>query len=382
MENRTTAFLDVFRAGMLESQEKERRISLGDRSLYLGISDLAKYQECPRAAIAAKLAATSDDLDQLITFGRGHWFEQGVADSFTALGLKQMRQVEISCQYQDAPIKAHLDITLVWDKPRPAVRIVEIKSMEKLPDEPYYSHQWQIAAQTELLRHCWNKPAFKLADSGKMSFPELCQKMLGVKLPENLDDCSIEGWLLCLSMSEAKAFGPFTSDREFMEDFNIKALTMWRQLQKLKTRELGINDLPHAQGFYPLCSYCPVNSDCPKFEREIIQQELEPVLASLDRLKENRANLDAEIREIESGLKLAYENAGLDGWLNTLGHRFRVSTTKGRKILDRSLLEAELADLFHSWKIESDTVESFISRCEKEGSPCTRLSIQPIKQEE
>ena len=183
----------MFRLGLLHSQRQEEKLTLGDRSMYLGLSELAKYQECPRSAIAAKQAGASENINQLITFGRGHWFEQGVADSFSALGLNQMRQVEISHRYQEATVKGHLDITFVWDNPRPAVRILEIKSMETLPDEPYLSHQWQITAQTELLKHCWNKPVFSLPGLNQVSVPDLCSQKLGLKLPKDPLDCSIEG---------------------------------------------------------------------------------------------------------------------------------------------------------------------------------------------
>ena len=182
-------------------------------------------------------------------------------------------------------------------------------------------------------------------------------------------------------MTGAKAFGPFISDREFMEDLNIKALTMWRQLEAIKTGSQKLNDILHAQGFYPLCGWCPENRDCPKFGIENIQKDWEPVLASLDKLKDSRSSLDGEIKEIEAGLKLACENSGQDGWINTSGHRIRLSAAKGRRSLDRNLLAAKLADLFQSWKIENDTVEAFIARCEKEGAPSTRLTIQTLARE-
>lgn len=41
--NRADVFLEVFRSGLLASQEKERLATLGDRDLYLGLSDLARY---------------------------------------------------------------------------------------------------------------------------------------------------------------------------------------------------------------------------------------------------------------------------------------------------------------------------------------------------
>lgn len=378
---RTATFLDIFRYGMLVSQQRELQENLGNRERYLGLSDLAKYQECPRNAIAAKIMGKPDDLATLLTLGRGHWFEQGVADSLSALGLNQMRQVEISWQYQDAPVKGHLDIVLVWEKPYPAVRILEIKSMENLPQAPYASHQWQITAQTGLLKACWNKPVFGEGDLNNLPFPQLCRQKFGINMPEKIADCSVEGWLLCLSMTELSAFGPFISDTDFLEDLNIKAVTMWRQLNQYMNGQLKLNDIPFVQGYYPLCSWCSVNSDCPKFDTEILQQECEVTLARLDRLKDERAGLDNEIKEIENSLKLAHQKSGCDGWINTGNHRFKVINSKGRSILDKAILVNELEDLFNGFGIKDMTVDDFISRCEHVGAPSSRLSIQPIRQE-
>lgn len=381
MTNRVDKFMDIFRLGLQASQNKQLKKNLGDRSAYLGLSDLAKYQECPRAAIAAKLGINRDDNSRLMAFGRGHWFEQGVSDSFTALGLNHLRQLEISCQYQGAPIKGHLDIALVWAKPYPAVRILEIKSMEKLPVEPYSSHKWQAAAQTALLKRHWNEPVFCADKLEALTFPELCRQRFDLRLPDSVENCSIEGWLLCVSMTDSAAFGPFNSDHDFLENLNIQAGTMWRQLELLKSGELDLKNVPCAIGHYPLCAWCDVNRDCPKFTVEALHRELEPVLTRLDKLKASRDKLDSEIREIESGIKLAHQNSGVNDWINTGLHRFKVISAKGRRMLDRSLLEMELGDLFHSLELVGETVEAFLGRCERESTPSTRLSIQCLAQE-
>lgn len=174
LTQRKKIFLDVLQRGLEERQQMRLQDTLGNRSAYLGISDMAKYQECPRASIAAKIVQKSNALASLLTLERGHWFEEGIAECLSSLGLKQMRQMEINYQYLDVPIKAHLDIVLVWEKPYPAVRILEIKSMENLPQAPYSSHIWQVQAQTEMLKSSWNTPVFTEAGCRKMTFPRLC----------------------------------------------------------------------------------------------------------------------------------------------------------------------------------------------------------------
>ena len=381
MENidRTSAFLDVFRSGMVAKQDRDIEKVLGDRSSYLGLSDLAKYQECPRAAVAEKFNGKSDELSTLLTLNRGHWFEEGVAGSFAALGLKEMRQLEVFYTYNDVPIKGHMDIVLVWEKPFPAVRILEIKSMDKLPQQPYTSHVWQITAQTELVKYCWNNPVFSVSEKRKLSFPQLCREKFSINLPETVQDCSVEGWLLCLSMTDALAYGPFNADAEFLQNLNISAVTMWSQIEHYKTQQIQLNDIPVANGFYPLCCYCDANGDCPKFSDCSMQSQWESAISKLDQLKENRVKLELEIKEIENGLKLAYQNSGLDGWINTEQHRFKLINSKGRLIFDKSILASELKRLFNALGLISFDAELLISKCERESAPSSRLTIQPIK---
>ncbi|MBD5418352.1 MAG: hypothetical protein HDR50_12090 [Desulfovibrio sp.] len=93
---RAKALLEVFRQGLQHYGERQTRTQLGDRSAYLGMSELARYGECPRAAVAAKLSQQHTSLETLLTLQRGHWFEDGIAGCFGELGLRLMRQVEIS----------------------------------------------------------------------------------------------------------------------------------------------------------------------------------------------------------------------------------------------------------------------------------------------
>ena len=50
-------------------------------------------------------------------------------------------QLEISWQHQGVPIKAHLDFVLVWGAPVNAIRILEVKSTDKLPTSPHAERQ-------------------------------------------------------------------------------------------------------------------------------------------------------------------------------------------------------------------------------------------------
>ena len=50
--------LEILRYGLERNAEQQTAIQLGDRSLYVGMSDIAKMLDCPRAALAAKLCTT------------------------------------------------------------------------------------------------------------------------------------------------------------------------------------------------------------------------------------------------------------------------------------------------------------------------------------
>ncbi len=381
---RAKALLEVFRQGLQQYGERQTRIQLGDRSAYLGMSDLARYADCPRAAVAAKLRAQNTSLGNLLTLQRGHWFEDGLAGCFGALGLRFMRQVEISHSHGDVPIRAHLDMALIWEKPQPAVRVLEIKSMETLPREPYPTHQRQIEGQVAFLEELWDAPVFSLKRGDgtiahdHLSFPELCRRELGLHIPSDPEQVSIEGWLLCLTMRDARAFGPYLPDADALEVLRYQAQEYWAALGAVGSGTTALNDIPHAKGFHPLCACCQFSADCPKFPQGDSQPQWEPALAKLESLKEHRSALEGEIREIESALKIAHRLSGTQDWISTGAHRFRVSQTAGRSVLDREALKEELSAIFFSERMDDIDVDALLARHERSGAPSSRLTVNGI----
>lgn len=149
--------LKILRCGLERSAEQRTAIQLGDRSQYVGMSDIAKMLDCPRAALAAKLYPpehrnTAEALNHQITFQRGHWFETGVHQALIGYGVSPLSQMEIEIVYGDVPIKAHLDFTLVTGQPHPTVRILEVKSTARLPTTLSESYAMQIGGQMALLK--------------------------------------------------------------------------------------------------------------------------------------------------------------------------------------------------------------------------------------
>ena len=252
--------LEILCCGLERDAEQRTANRLGDRSRYVGLSDIAKMLDCPRAALAAKLCTTehrntAEALKHQLLLQRGHWFEKGVRQALMGYGLFPLSQLEIEIRYGDVPIKAHLDFTLVADQPQPTVRILEVKSTVRLPATLSGSHAMQIGDQTASLKTYWDLPVFNLVqDTGEVllyrTFPEICNECLGVSLLD-ASACDIQGWVLCLSMCDAKAFGPF-----FPKDTDISrcldmASEFCETMIALRDNLLNLNTIQTVQGLFP-----------------------------------------------------------------------------------------------------------------------------------
>ena len=382
--NRTEGLRALIRQGLQAVAHKDTLAHLGDRSSYVGMSDIGQHWECPRAALARKVLPITNSLERLLTLQRGHWFESGVGQALAVLGLHVLPQLEINWQHQGVLIKAHLDFVLVWGAPVNAIRILEVKSTDKLPGSPYDSHLLQLHGQIGLLTKAWSKPVFSLrAEDGtllhdKMTFPQLCLAHLGLQLPTTATEASMEAWLLCLSMKEVKAFGPYGFNQAMLDTAFDHATQLWDELTAFRAGNITLAQVDCAQGFYPLCSYCEHNGDCPKFPQGMQMPQWEPALEKLTTLKEQRTALDNEIKEIEAVLKLVHRQAGTRDWVQAGKHRFRMSVAVGRTTLDKNALREELTEILNAEHMGGIDVDTLLARCERTGSPFEKLSISPI----
>ena len=370
--------LEILRCGLERHAERQTAIRLGDRSRYVGLSDIAKMLDCPRAALAAKLCLpeyknAGEALKRQLLLQRGHWFETGVHQALMGYGLSPLSQLEIGIRHGNIPIKAHLDFTLVTDQPHPVVRILEVKSTARLPTTLSESYAMQIGGQTALLKAYWNHPVFNLVlDTGEVlhyrTFPEICNECLGVALPE-ASACDIQGWILCLSMCDAKVFGPFLPENADIARCLDMASEFWETMNDLKEHRLNLNAVQTAQGFAPLCPSCFWKEDCPYFKGSS-HPEWEDTVAQLIKLKAQKKSLDEAIGELEVRLKAAYQlsHTVRGEWINTGNHTFRVIPQNGRVTVDRKRLAEELDTL-----LGEQNAQTLMARCEKQGEPFERL---------
>ena len=125
--------------------EKYTTETLGDRSKYIGASDIAG---CLRKSFLSKKEKVEHSISKHIIFQRGHLTEQIVELMITGTNYK--KQVELcSKTYNGFDIKAHLDFTI--ENSKRAV-VLEVKSTSTPVDEPYESWILQIQLQMGLLQ--------------------------------------------------------------------------------------------------------------------------------------------------------------------------------------------------------------------------------------
>lgn len=395
------ALLAQITKGLLTHGLQETASQLGDRSEYIGMSDIGKGAECMRAAVANKLYGIGNPqpdeitfwyqqqqfenvhkaLSKQLTLQRGHWLEGGIMNAFNANGSKVLPQLEIEVTLDDGtPIKAHLDFVLIRGGEQPAVRIVEIKSTENLPKTLYTSYEQQLYGQLGFLYRYWHEPCFNLKDEtgkqkySKLTFPELVKQEFGIELPAMSRHVDIEGWVLALAMSDAKAFGPYIPDPSIFKLCCKTAAAIWTGAHEVKSCAKDLNCLDYCKYFQPLCNYCSHNTDCPKFKsHQIIDPGCNDMLIQLDKLKLQKKSVEKEIAEVENRLKSFYRQFNTEDWLSTTDYRFRCSEINGRKQINKHTLMAELATL-----ISPEQVDRMINRHTTQGAPYERLYTSKI----
>ena len=380
--------------GLLKHGECKTVDELGDRSKYVGLSDIGKGTECLRAAVAGKVFGSQhpsadkvtdwyreaefdkvmEALRKQLILQRGHWFESGIEKVFVANKAKFFTQLEIDAGFDGVPVLAHLDFVLVG---KGAVRILELKSMANLPEHLYTAYLTQVYGQLGFLAKYWNEKRFSIRDgTGKMSFPELVKNKFGIDMPESVKEVDLEGWVLALAMSDAKAFGPYKANTTMTRFCEKTAKSIWEKSDDIRNKNLDLNTVEFCKGFHPLCSFCDHAEGCPKFTvHELGDSVYNDILTELEKLKLQKGKLAKDIAIAEDQIREFYVNSGVNGdWLSTGDWRFRFTETAGRKSLDTQALLAEVSEV-----IGEDQVENLIQKHSSQGLPGQRMYISKIK---
>lgn len=360
MKDRSNAFLEFLKRGLKTVANKRANATLGDRSLYIGASDISKG--CLRQAVFDKIIPPSDDeasLSHLLTTERGHWQEAGLLAAFNAGGAKVIHQLEIANKTVRTSIgtsyRFHLDFVLVSQN---KIIIVESKSFKGTPpDTPYDSHLYQLHIQIAALKKLFTVAAFRVPGmEGFFTFPDLVKKLFGAA--SFRDDIDVEGWLLCIGSDKGKVFGPYNpipdpSDPSYW-------LNVMSRVDNLNDSIAAKKGEP-IRGVYPLCDYCRHASTCPKFKGPDMEDFAEDV-ERLINLKEEIRVLEAKANELKDSLSARYAHIPPDNlqngkWVRTSKGGFMVGLEK------RSCLKKDkLISTLKNHGLAQDRIDEILER--------------------
>lgn len=140
--------LAAFLGRAIPTHQQKQSSHLGDRALYVGASDIAG---CPRKAALGKQNPTGHDIKTLLRFSRGHAAQAMYADFFRTGGALFEEEVEV--RHPAIPeIRCHIDFLFYANRQTKRLHIVEMKSTDGIPDEPYASWVDQLHVQMGLLQ--------------------------------------------------------------------------------------------------------------------------------------------------------------------------------------------------------------------------------------
>ena len=249
----------------LKTINEESKESLGDRSKYIGASDVGG---CPFKTIKEKLEKHEYSVEKQLVFQRGHIAEEIVAKMIN--GVPYKRQVEVKGEIDNFPLIAHLDF-LIKGKTRSV--IVEAKTVKEQVNEPYES--WILQVQFQM----------------------------GLLLNEIQDENhQIEAYIVAMDINEGW-YRIFKID--FNDDLFLMALNKANHLVDCLTK--GEKPKAIIQNY---CSSCPFVQECPKqgcFASELPDNMKEDLKA----IKAHKIQ-EKNIKQKEDAIKEYLINTGLE----------------------------------------------------------------------
>ncbi len=243
--------IDLIENALSELSSQHTSNELGDRSTYVGASDIGA---CQRRAVLSKIDPRPHSLAELLRFRRGHIAEDIIAES-----LEHSRRFRFERQYEleendPVPVKAHLDFVF-WG--RDSVGVLEVKAPRSIPSSVYDSWEMQLYFQMGLLQE-------------KTGLP-------------------VKGGILVVDLFEGtlKLYNGYRPNEEIFQGLKVRAKQIWDAVNGEATPEIETG---------PLCGYCGYIKECPAFLADEIP-ELSAEAVRLRELKEQKKLLDAEIRQ-------------------------------------------------------------------------------------
>lgn len=288
-------------ASAIPEMNKRQSATLGDRTEYIGSSDLA----CVRKSCLSRQYPRQPDIPTLLKFGRGHAAEWLLENIFKASGIPFDTQVEVS--HPKYPLRAHIDVVLYLKE---GMHCVEIKSVSSIPDNGPYP-QWgdQLMYQLGLLRIHYPK--------GRITGSVLA---------------------IDLNAGELMQYNGFEHDDATFDYLQNKALNLLDALN-------GEAEPVPSPGL--LCGTCSYRSDCPSMMVPKVQLpiEIEMLAAKYAELNETKTKAEKVMKSIRQEL-IGFAGPSFKGASDNYE---MVVTTVGESLaIDGTLLKQNYPDVYRN----------------------------------
>jgi len=250
----------------LETGLKNKDSGLGDRSKYIGSSDVG---QCPKKSYLSKTVGETHELKQLLIFERGHVAEgivrNGLLNNPSKVPFKE--QVEVSGLTPNTKfIKTHIDFVVEF--PNEYV-VVECKTISSplLDGVPRESWIYQVQLQLGLLKQRSKK--------------------------------QVRGLIVAFDLNSGDAFEFDVEFNEILYNVAIqRADRLWQAVQSREEPRGEISDL---------CAFCAFSQQCNTLQSNGIKMPKE-VEAIASRVKE-LSSIEKEIKVSKQNLKAFMETA-------------------------------------------------------------------------
>lgn len=284
---------------------RNKSAELGDRTQYIGSSDVGS---CARKVYLQKKDPTEPDFSTMLKFSRGHVAETLIAEIFDAAGVKHLYDTQVEVVHPDYPLKAHIDFLFYADfDGTPQLHVIEVKSVNGIPDVPYPSWVDQLNFQLGLLR---------------LKYPK---KKLG-------------GSILTIDLNAGKIhqFNGFEYNKTLFSYLCNRGLHMLECLAERAKAKPSTSFL---------CGYCSYRPDCPAMSmtRVDLPSEIEALASKYVELGEIRSDADREMKSIKEEL-LAFTGPIFKGRSDSID--LVVTSVAPSMVVDGKLLKQQYPDIY------------------------------------
>jgi len=325
------SILEQFLARAIGLYGKGNSAHLGDRSQYIGASDIAG---CPRKAVLSRQHPVEHSVTTQLRFAWGHLSQELFARLFTKGGLRFEEEVEI-IHPQNSRIRCHIDFLFKGRDGR--YHVVEKKATKDLPPEPYQSWVDQLQFQMGMLKRFHQE-----AQGAEINGSVLAASPLPKEDPRKI-------------VNGVKEYNSFAPNDIVFEHLMKKANHILAAID-------GKEEARCEPSF--ICGVCPYNSSCPsqKSPDYEIPKDVITVAKAYLELNEQKKRLEADLEALKEDL-LKYTGKSFSGMHD--GVQIRSFTVKDGTTVD-------------SKKLQKDFPEAF-KACSKPRSGGTRLEITAVQ---